>query len=110
MPGDFGVTLTQLLGLGLIQGQRWLERKARLRPIMAGLLRLGAKRTAPQAPSMHVLNPLAIRDIALAPRRLLEVARIDQLHLEAARLEKLGDGDPKDADRFHRHGLNPTGG
>ena len=52
---------------------------------------------------MQVPEPLAVRDIALPARDVLDVARVDEDHLEAARVEDLEDGNPVDAGRFHRH-------
>jgi hypothetical protein len=191
VPRDCGVTRTQWLALGMLEGQRVLERKDRLWPIMArqrvrdvlraaraariskprelhrlalagknradarhpgragdvaqhvgsldmhllqrvlhrldrrgavlkhggpmaqvgpsrAPLGLGATRSAQQATGMPGLKPLAIHHIALAPRHMLEMARLDQVHLEAPGLQHFIDGEPIDAGRFHRHRLHPA--
>lgn len=47
----------------------------------------GPKAPAQQAEDMEVAQPLAIRDITLAPGEIFDVPRVDEDHLEAPRLQ-----------------------
>ena len=51
---------------------------------------------------MQLPEPFAIADIALAPRDVFDVARVDQEDLEATGFEDFIQGDPVDAGRLHR--------
>ena len=71
---------------------------------------VGPKAPAEQADAVELAQPLAIRHVALAARDILDVARVDEEHLEAARLEELVDRDPIHARRFHRDARHPARG
>ena len=66
------------------------------------------KAAAQEADAVQVPQPFSVRDIALPPRHVLHVPRIDQVHREAARLEDLVHRNPIHARRFHRHTRHPT--
>ncbi len=53
--------------------------------------------------------PLAVQHVGLAPRDVLDVARVDQQHGEAARLQQLEQRDPVHAGGFHGDGVDPAG-
>ena len=65
-----------------------------------------AKRAAQQPVGQKLLQPLAIQHVGLAPGDILDVARVDQQHLEAARLQQFVQGDPVHARGFHRHDVD----
>ena len=69
----------------------------------------GAEAAAQEPQDVEVAEPFAVRDVALAAGEILDVARIDEDHLKAARLEDLEDGNPIDAGGFHRHVGDPAG-
>ena len=71
-------------------------------------LLIGSEGAAQQAKAHELLKPLAIEHIAFAPWQVLDVAGIDQVDLEAARLQDLIDGDPVHAGGLHHHGLDPA--
>jgi hypothetical protein len=48
---------------------------------------------AQQAEDVEIAQPLAVGDITLAPRHVLDVAGIDENHLEPPGLEDLEDGN-----------------
>jgi hypothetical protein len=48
-----------------------------------------------------VLQPLAVFDIGLAPRNILDVVGIDQADFETFSLQHLIEGDPVNSGRFH---------
>ena len=52
---------------------------------------------------MQLLNPLTILHVTLASGHVLEMARIDQIDLQTARLQHLVDRNPIHPGRFHRH-------
>lgn len=52
---------------------------------------------------MPLLQPRAVLHVRLPARHRLELARIDEDHLEPAPLQQLEQGNPGDAGRFHRH-------
>jgi len=63
---------------------------------------------------VQVAEPFTVGDITLATREILDMARIDEDHLEPARVEDLEDRNPIDAGGFHRHvgdaaGRQPVG-
>jgi hypothetical protein len=68
-----------------------------------------AKRPAEQAVGHQLLQPLAVQHVGLAPRDVLDVARVDQQHREAARLEQLKQSNPVHPGGFHRHRIHPAG-
>src|SRR6266478_9658968 len=52
---------------------------------------------APQQPAaMEQLEPLAVADVGLPPRDVVQLAGVDEPDLDAPRLEQLVDGDPVD--------------
>lgn len=59
-----------------------------------------------QADRVEVLKPLAIGDIGLPPRYVLHVLCVDQIDFQASRFQDLGKGNPINAGRLHRHGMN----
>ena len=63
----------------------------------------GPKTAAQEADDVQVTEPFAIGHIALAPRYVLHVARVDEEDGEATRFEDLVDRNPVDARGFHRH-------
>jgi hypothetical protein len=56
------------------------------------------------------LDPLAVEDVGLAARHALQLPRVHEPDLEAARAEKLEEGDPVHARGLHRHGLDVAAG
>jgi len=70
----------------------------------------GTKGCLKQAVGVQLLNPLAVQDIRLATRHLLEVPRVDQVDTKAFGLEQVIDGNPIHAGGFHRYGVYATGG
>ena len=62
----------------------------------------GSKASAEQPHAVQLPEPFAIADIALAPRDVFDVARVDQEDLEATGFEDFIQGDPVDAGRLHR--------
>ncbi len=75
---------------------------AQERPDGADRLR-GPEGGAEEPHGIQILKPLAVLDIALPARGVLDVAGVHQAHLKAARLEDLVERDPVDAGRLHRH-------
>ena len=69
----------------------------------------GAETAAQQADAVQLLDPLAVHDVALPPRDVLHVMRVDEHHLEAPGLEDLVEGDPVHPGRFHRDGGDAAG-
>jgi hypothetical protein len=59
-----------------------------------------------QSNRMQILNPLTVRDIALATRYILHVLRIHKKYLEASRLEDLIERNPVHSGGFHRYRSN----
>jgi hypothetical protein len=53
---------------------------------------------------MELLDPLAVDDVGLAAGDILDVTRVDEHDVDAARLEDLVEGDPVDAGGFHGDG------
>ena len=68
----------------------------------------GPKTPAQQPEAVQLLQPLAILYIALAPRYVLDMARVNQHHLKTALFENLVQRYPVNTRRLHRHRLNPT--
>jgi hypothetical protein len=62
----------------------------------------GTEAPAQQPMLVQLLQPLGIVDIRLPTGDVLDVARVDQQHLEPARFENLKDRNPVDAGRLHR--------
>ena len=62
----------------------------------------GTKAPAQQPMLVELLQPLRIVHIRLAAGDMLDVAGVDQQHLEAARFEDLEDRNPVHASRLHR--------
>ncbi len=69
----------------------------------------GAKTPAEEPDAVELTNPFTVRDVALAAGHVLEVLRVDEQDLEAARLEDFVNRDPIDARRFHGHTRHGTG-
>ena len=67
-----------------------------------------AERPTEQPIGHELLQPLAVQHVGLATGDILDVARIDQQHGEAARFEQLEQRDPIHAGGFHRHGVHPA--
>jgi hypothetical protein len=51
---------------------------------------------------VELQQPLALLDVALAPREILGVPRVHQINLKAPSVEDLVDRNPVDAGRLHR--------
>jgi hypothetical protein len=62
------------------------------------------KRVPEQAVGVELQQPLALLHVALAPGKILGVARVHQIDLKASRVEDLVQRDPIDAGRLHRDG------
>ena len=58
---------------------------------------------------MQLLNPLTVEIIRFATGHILDMARIDQKHSQAARFEDLKDRDPVHARGLHRDNLDAAG-
>ena len=56
---------------------------------------------AEQPEGVQLLDPLAIQDVALASRHVLQPAGLDQLHLETPPFQQLEQGDPIDPGGLH---------
>ena len=67
---------------------------------------LGDEARAQQPVTMQHGVPLAVAHVALAPRQIARVRAVEERDLEAGRLEQVVDGDPIDAGRFHRDGVD----
>ena len=65
---------------------------------------VGSETASQQAMLMQLLEPLGVVDVGLATRDILDVARVDEKHLESARFEDLEDRNPVHARRFHGDG------
>ena len=59
------------------------------------------KRPLKQAVGHELLQPLAVQHVGLAARDVLDVARVDQQHGEAARLQQFKQRNPVHARGFH---------
>jgi hypothetical protein len=57
---------------------------------------------------MELLNPPAIKDIRFPARGILDESWINQLDIEALRIEDLKQWNPVKAGRFHGHGIDFT--
>ena len=57
---------------------------------------------------MQLLDPLAVEDVALASGNSLDVAGVDEEHLDAALFEDLVEGNPVDARGLHGDGVDAT--
>ena len=68
----------------------------------------GAEAPAQEPDTVEFAEPLAVFDVALAPSDMLDVAGVDEQHLEAARFEDVVDRDPVHAG-LHGDAVNPTG-
>ncbi len=69
----------------------------------------GTKRATEQSIGHELLQPLAVQHVGLAPRYVLDVARIDQPHGEATRLQEFKQRDPVHTGGLHRHRVHATG-
>jgi hypothetical protein len=58
---------------------------------------MGPEATTKQTDAVQLLDPLAVQDVGLAPRDVLDVPGVDEHDLEAAILENLEDRDPVQA-------------
>ena len=72
-------------------------------------LRPRPKTRPEEADAVQVTDPLAVGDIGLPARHILEMARIDEEHLEAAGLQDLVDRNPVHPGGFHGHTGHATG-
>ena len=70
----------------------------------------GTEAPAQQPEDVQVPEPFAVGHIALPAREILNMARIDEDHLEAARVEDLEDRNPIHPGGFHRHVGDAAGG
>jgi hypothetical protein len=52
--------------------------------------------------AQEIGDPLAVLDVGLAPRHLLDIARVHQQQLEAV-LQQVEERLPKYSSRLHRH-------
>ena len=59
---------------------------------------------AQQTHGMEILNPLAIGDIALSPRNVSHILRIDEIHFETTAFQNLVKRNPVHSRRLHCHG------
>jgi hypothetical protein len=57
---------------------------------------------------VKILQPLAIRDVTLAARNVLDMPGVDQTDLEPMRFEHLKSRDPINTCAFHGYGLDVT--
>ena len=64
---------------------------------------LRAEGAGKQPKGVQLLDPLAIQDIALPSRHVLQPAGLDQPHLKASLFQQLEQGDPIDPRGLHRH-------
>ena len=55
---------------------------------------------------MEVLQPLAIGDVGLAARHVLDMTGVDQAHPEAAVFQDLKERNPENARGLHRHAFD----
>ena len=65
-----------------------------------------AEGAAQQTEAHQLLQPLTVKHIALAAGDVLDVARVDEKHSEAAPLQQLEHRDPVHARGLHRHGIH----
>ncbi len=63
----------------------------------------GPEGASEEPDGVEVLEPLAVLDIGLPARDVLDVAGVHQADLEAPGLQELEQGDPVHARRLHRH-------
>jgi hypothetical protein len=68
--------------------------------------RIGPKASAQEPKGVQLLDPLAVEDVALASRNSLDVAGVDEEHLDAALFEDLVEGNPVDARGLHGDGVD----
>jgi hypothetical protein len=66
----------------------------------------GAVGGAQKAYSMKVWPPLAIGDVGLAARHVLDLTGVDQAHPAAAVFQDLQERNPENARGLHRHGFH----
>jgi hypothetical protein len=57
---------------------------------------------------VEILKPLAVGDIRLAAGHVLDVARVDEAHLQSPCLENLQERDPEHPGRLHRDRADAT--
>ena len=72
------------------------------------LLRWSEGRTQ-QAISMQLLDPLAVQNIRLSPRNILQMPGIDQIDPKAVGFQDFVQWDPVHPGRFHRHRIDVAG-
>ena len=104
------VHLGQHLLHALDAGADRVDMVAALTPVGAHDANVGGrmKRVAEQAVGVELQQPLALLHVALAAGEILGVPRVDQIDLQAARLQDLVQRNPIDARGLHRHGGHPT--
>ena len=58
---------------------------------------------------MQLLDPLAVEDVGLFARHILDVTGVDQIDLKAPRFQDVVAGNPVDPRRLHGHGVHTAG-
>jgi hypothetical protein len=64
------------------------------------------ERPPEESHGMKVLQPLAVRHVALAPRDVFHMLGVDQADLNALFLQDLEQGNPGDPSGLHVHRVN----
>jgi hypothetical protein len=67
---------------------------------------LGAKRALQQPIAHQLLQPLAVEHVGLAPRHVLDVARVDQQHPQPVPLQQFVHRNPVHPGGFRGHGVD----
>ena len=67
---------------------------------------VGTKGTTQQSRRMKVLNPLAVGNIGLSARHVLDVMGVDQSHVDLALFQNLEKRNPVHSGRLHGYGPN----
>ena len=70
----------------------------------------GSEAAAQQPDAMELLDPLAVDDVGLPARDILDVTSVHEHHVDAPCLENLVEGDPVDAGGFHGNGGHAASG
>ena len=72
-------------------------------------LALRTKGPTQQTETHQLLQPLAVEHVRFAPRDVLHMPSIHQIHREPTRLQQLEQRDPVHPRRLHRYGVHFTG-